>query len=84
METDAIFNINRLNMPLSVLLRVTNTGSSFFAIYYFISLESKKSFLFIFACMEELMFYDQCARPRVILGDFAAKLGAVMVKVVNP
>ena len=83
-ETDATFNTNRLNMPLSVLLGITNTGSSFPAAYCFISLESKESFLFMFACMEELMFYDQCVGPNVILGDFAAGSGAAMIKAVNP
>ena len=70
-------------MPLSVLLGITNTRSSFTAAYRFISSESKESFLFMFACMEELMFYDLCVGPNVILGDFAAGLGA-MVKAVNP
>lgn len=82
-ETDATFNTNRLNMPLSVLLGITNTGSSFPAAYCFISSESKESFLFMFAGMKELMFYDQCVGPNVILGDFAAGLGAAMVKAVN-
>lgn len=83
-ETNTTFNTNRLNMPLSVLLGITNTGSSFPAAYCFISSESKESSLFMFACMEELMFYDQCVGPNVILGDCAAGLGAAMVKAVNP
>ncbi len=62
-------------MLLSVLLGVTITGSSFPAAYCFISSESKDSFLFIFACMEELMFHDQCVVPHVILRDFAVRLG---------
>ena len=67
-ETNATFNTNRLNMPFSVLLGITNTGSFFPAAYCFISSESKESFLFMFAFMEELMFYDQCVGPNVILG----------------
>ena len=59
-KTDATFNTNRLNTPLSVFLGITNTGFSFPAAYCYISSESKESFLFIFACMQELMFYDEC------------------------
>ena len=33
--------------------------------------------------MQELMFYDECPGPYVILGDFAAVLGAAMMKTVN-
>lgn len=83
-ETDATFNTNRLNMLLSVLLGITNTGSSFPAAYCFISSEAKDSFLFMFACMEEFMFHDQCVGPNVILRDFAVRLGVAMVKAVNP
>lgn len=43
-----------------------------------------KSFLFMFACMEGLIFYDQCVGLNVILGDFATRLGVAMIKVVNP
>ncbi len=32
--------------------------------------------LFMFACMQELMFYDECSGLYVFLGDFAAGLGA--------
>ncbi|MCJ1346371.1 hypothetical protein MMC31_004587 [Peltigera leucophlebia] len=81
LETDARFNINHLNMPLSVLLGITNTGSFFPAAYCFISLESKESSWFMFACMKELMFYDQCQRYS---WGLAAGLGVAMVKAVNP
>ena len=83
METDVTFNTNRLNMPLSVLFGITNTGLSFPAAYCYISSESKESFLFMFACMQELMFYDECPGPYVILGDFAAGLRAAMMKILN-
>lgn len=43
-ETDATFITNRLNMPLSVLLGITNTGLSFPAAYCYISSEFKKVF----------------------------------------
>lgn len=79
-ETNATFNINRLNMPLSVLLGIINTGLFFLAAYYYISFESKKSFLFIFAYMQELMFYDKCPDSYIILGDFAAGFEAAMMK----
>lgn len=70
-------------MPLSVLLGIKNTGFSFPAAYCFISSELKESFLFMFTCMEELMFYDQFVGLNVILGNFAAGLGVAMVKAFN-
>lgn len=70
-------------MPLSVLLGITNTGLSFPAVYCYISFESKESFLFMFAYMQELMFYDEYPGPYVILGDFAAGLRAAMMKTLN-
>lgn len=38
----------------------------------------------MFACMEEVMFHDQCVGPNVILRDFAVRLGVAMAKAVNP
>ncbi len=83
LETDATFNTSRLNMPLSVLLGITNTGSSFPLAYCYITSESKESFMFMFACMQELIFYDHCPGPFVLIGNFAAGLGAAMVKAVT-
>lgn len=68
-------------MPLSGFFSgITNTGLSFPAAYCFINSKSKESFLFVFACMQELMFYDKCPGFYTILGGFAAGLGAAMMK----
>lgn len=39
--------------------------------------------MFMFACMQELIFDDHCSGPYVLIGDFAADLGAAMVKTVT-
>lgn len=83
LETDATFNTSRLNMPLSVLLGITNTGISFPVGYCYITSESRESFMFMLAYMQELMFYDHCPGSYVFIGDFAAGLGAAMVKAVT-
>lgn len=71
LETDAIFNTSCLNMPHCVLLGITNTRTSFPAAYCYITSESKESFMFMFACMQELMFYNHCPGLYVLIGDFA-------------
>ncbi|MCJ1347009.1 hypothetical protein MMC31_005229 [Peltigera leucophlebia] len=70
-------------MPLSVLLGITNTGLYLPAAYWYISFESKESCLFMFAYMQEFMFYDECLGPYVSFGDSAAGLGAAMMKTLN-
>ena len=67
-------------MPLSILLGVTNTMSSFPAAYTFISSESAEAFKFINACCKELFFWDDCPGPAVMLGDFSLGLSAAMIK----
>lgn len=79
-ETDATFNTNQLNLPLSTLVGVTNTMQTFTVAYCYITLESAESFLFLFECMRDLIFYDKCPGPGVIFGDFAAELAAAMTK----
>lgn len=37
----------------------------------------------MFACMKELMFYDDCPGPYVLIGDFSTGLGAAMMKAVT-
>ena len=46
-QTDATFNTNELNMPLSILVGITNTMSSFPLAYIFISSESVEVFKFV-------------------------------------
>lgn len=81
LQTDATFNINELNMPLSVLIGTTNLGRTFPIAYCFISSESAEAFAFMWACLKELFFYDDCPGPAVILGDFSLGLGAAMKQV---
>ena len=50
-QTDATFNTNELNMPLSILVGVTNTMSGFPLAYTFISSESAETFKFVNACL---------------------------------
>ena len=87
-ETDATFNTNQLNLPLSVLVGITNTNQTFPAAYCYITSESAECFTFLFDCMKDLFFHDTCPGPRVILGDFAAGLTAAMhkkrAKEINP
>ena len=42
LETDATFNTSRLNMPLSVLLGIINTGTFFPAAYCYITSDLTK------------------------------------------
>ncbi len=37
----------------------------------------------MFPYMQELMFYNECPGSYIILGDFAAGLGAAMMKTIN-
>lgn len=78
--TDATFNTNHLNMPLSTLVGVTNTLQSFQIGYCFIFLESAKAFAFMNLCLRDLLFNDSYPSPCVIIGDFAAGLTAAMLK----
>lgn len=80
LETDATFNTNQLNLPLSTLVGVTNTMQTFTVAYCYITSESAESFLFLFECLKDLIFHDKCPGPGVILGDFAAGLAAAMLK----
>ena len=70
-------------MPLSILLVITNIGSSFPIVYCYITSKSRESFMFMFASIQELMFYDNCPGPYVLIGDFAAGLGATMMKAIT-
>ena len=79
-QTDATFNTNELNMPLSILVGITNTMSSFPLAYTFISSESAEAFKFVNACCKELFFWDDCPGPAVMLGDFSLGLSAAMVR----
>ena len=79
-QTDVIFNTNKLNMPLSKLLGVTNTMSSFPVAYALIFSESAKAFKFINACCKELFFEDNWPCLSVMLRDFSLRFSLAMVK----
>lgn len=82
MQTDATFNTNELNMPLSILLGVTNTLASFPVACCFTSSESADAFIFIHACCKEIFFFwDNCPGPEVILRNFSLGLSPVLAKI---
>jgi hypothetical protein len=76
-ETDATFNTNTLRLPLSVMVGVDNTGTTFPMSFMFITSESAKSFKFASDQLTDLCFYD-CPEARVICGDFSKGLGAAI------
>ncbi len=78
--TDATFNTNENDLPLSVLVCVTNTLRSIPIAYCFIESESTEAFLFMNDCIKDLFFYDNCRGPAVLLDDFAAGLIAAIIK----
>ncbi len=55
-QTDAKFNTNEFHKPLSILLEVPNTLSSFHVTFYFILSKSTDVFIFIHACCKEIFF----------------------------
>ena len=75
--TDATFNTNRLKMPLSIQVGITNTGMSIPIAFSFIRSESHEAFNFIFHSMQEMIWID-CPLPKLIIGDQAAGLIASM------
>jgi hypothetical protein len=77
-ETGATFNTNSLKMPLSFLVGITNTGTTFSIAFVFISAESGAMFRWIHELLIELVFYD-CPLPKVAVGDFAKELMAAFI-----
>lgn len=65
---------------MSILVRVINSMQIFTISYYFITFESIKSFFFLFKYLKNLIFYNKCPYPGVILGDFVARFIAGMLK----
>lgn len=79
MEVDTTFNTNRLRLPLSVPVGITNTNLTFQIAFSFIPSESAKSFDFVEEQMKLLMWYD-CHKPRVVVGNQAKGLIALMAQ----
>lgn len=78
-ETDATFNTNKLQMPLSILVGILNTGKTFPFALCFIPSETTTSFDFMEQQLDDLFFHD-CPRPKVICGDFAKGLASAIAK----
>lgn len=79
-EKDATFNTNDIQLPLSLLCEITNTISTFPVAYCYIRSESTVAFVFINECLKELLFFDKCPGPSVMLRDFSAGLIQAMLK----
>lgn len=79
-QIDAIFNTNKLNMPLSILVSITNTMLSFPITYIFIFSESAKAFKFSNTYYKKLFFWNNCLGPVIILRDFLLGLFVAIIK----
>lgn len=73
-ETDATFNTNRLNLPLSTLIGITNTAQTFPVAHCYITSKSTGSFISIFECLKDLIFHDKCLGPVGYLGWFCRRI----------
>lgn len=82
-ETDARFNINELEMPLSDWIGITFTIFTFLFAYCFITSESTSAFAFINKSLKNLFFFDDCQGLLVILGDFFVGLSQAMLKTIQ-
>lgn len=74
MQTDVIFNINKLRLLFLTCISVTNTGQTFSFHYSFITSESTEAFTHMWRCMYDFIWYDAktdilCPPPRVIILD---------------
>ena len=77
--TDIIFNTNEYNLPLLVLVYITNILRSFPITYIYIISESTEAFLFINEYIRDLFFYNNYKGLVVLLSDFTAGLTVVIV-----
>jgi hypothetical protein len=57
-KTDATFNTNTHQLPLSVIVGINNTDHTFPIAFMFITSESAKSFKFANECLTNLCFYN--------------------------
>jgi len=79
MQTDAMFNTNKLCLSLSVIVEIINTFKTFSIAFCFIISESTEAFEFVNTQLKKLMFYDH-SDSAVIVEDFSKGLDAVMVR----
>ena len=66
-------------MLLSVIIYIINIIKSFLIIYYFITLELFKAFIFINKYIKKLFFYNSYRGSIIILRDFIVGLIVVIV-----
>jgi len=79
MQTDVMFNTNKLHLPLSVIVEIINTFKTFSIAFCFITSESTEAFEFVNTQLKKLMFYDH-SNSAVIVENFSKSLNAVMVR----
>ena len=77
---NVIFNINKNDLSLSILICVTNILKIILIIYYFIEFEFINAFLFINNCMKNLFFYNNCKKFIIFLDNFVTKLTTIIIK----
>ena len=71
---DGIFNINKLDLPLFVIVGVLSTGQTFPVAFSYCPAESTKSISFVQDYLKQEYFTGDIPLPRIILGDQAADL----------
>jgi hypothetical protein len=71
---DGTFNTNELRLPLLACVGVLNTNKTFPVASSFCPSESAESFGFMWECLKAECFADSISPPRVVIGDWAAKL----------
>ncbi len=79
MQTDAMFNTNKLHLSLSVIVEIINIFKTFSLTFCFIISESTEVFKFVNTQLKKLMFYD-CSNFTVIVENFSKSLDAVMIR----
>ena len=79
-QTNATFNTNQLNLPISALVGKSNTQRTFHVAYCLITSESTEAFAFMTRCMKDLFFHDDCPNPKVTIGDFSSGLSAEVLR----
>ena len=73
-----MFNMNKLHLPLSSMVGITNTRYTFLLVYYYITSELAKSFEFVARELTKYVFYN-CPKAEVIIANFTRGLGAAIV-----
>jgi hypothetical protein len=72
-QMDATFNTNILKMPLCNIIGIDNHSKTLTAALSFIRAEAAEDFIFIFKCLDELVFYgEDFNSPRVLITDQSA------------